>query len=223
MRKRWQELMLEGRGLACRRGGRLIFADLSFSVRGGEMLALRGPNGVGKTTLLRLIAGFLRPAAGTLALHGGEPDEPIATQSHYVAHQNANKPQLTAEENLAFWCDFLGGARENIGPALAALNLEPLRHLPGAVLSAGQKRRLALARLLLAKRPVWLLDEPTVGLDADSVAALSAIMRRHLEEGGIIIASTHIDLGLAATRTLEMRPAPPPEEAAATHGEEAEA
>ena len=207
MREEWRNLILEGRGLACRRGGRLILADVSFSVQGGEMLALRGPNGVGKTTLLRLIAGFLHPAAGSLELIGGLPDEPIATQCHYVAHQNANKPQLTAEENLAFWCDFLGGDRTAIGPALAALNLEPLRHLPGAVLSAGQKRRLALARLLLAKRPVWLLDEPTVGLDADSVVALSAIMRRHLEEGGIIVASTHIDLGLAATRTLEMRPA----------------
>ena len=207
MQTQWQDLKLEGRELACRRGGRLIFADLTFAVHGGEMLALRGPNGVGKTTLLRLIAGFLRPAAGTLELHGGAPDEPIAAQSHYVAHQNANKPQLTAEENLAFWCDFLGGDRTDIGPALAALDLEPLRHLPGAVLSAGQKRRLALARLLLARRPVWLLDEPTVGLDVDSVAALSAIMRRHLEEGGIIIASTHIDLGLSATRTLEMLPA----------------
>ena len=207
MREEWRDLVLEGRGLACRRGGRLVFADVSFSVRGGEMLALRGPNGVGKTTLLRLVAGFLRPAAGTLELCGGAPDEPIATQSHYVAHQNANKPQLTAEENLSFWCDFLGGERTTIGPALAALNLETLRHLPGAVLSAGQKRRLALARLLLAKRPVWLLDEPTVGLDADSVEALSTIMHGHLEEGGIIVASTHIDLGLAATRTLHMRPA----------------
>ena len=217
MQQEWQDLELQGRGLACRRGGRLVFADVSFSVLGGEMLALRGPNGVGKTTLLRLIAGFLPPAAGTLRLTGGAPDEPIATQSHYVAHQNANKPQLTAEENLAFWCDFLEGDRAAIGPALAALNLEPLRHLPGAVLSAGQKRRLALARLLLARRPVWLLDEPTVGLDADSVRALSAIMRQHLENGGIIVASTHIDLGLAATRTLHMQPA------AATAGPHADA
>ena len=200
-------LRLEARDLACRRGGRLIFSGVTFAVNAGEMLALRGPNGVGKTTLLRLIAGFLRPEAGELRLHGADDDVPLAQHCHYVAHQNAIKPQLTVEENLLFWCDFLNGDRARLPHALQALNLETLRHLPGAVLSAGQKRRLSLARLLLATRPLWLLDEPTVGLDVDSVAALSALMNAHLDEGGIIIASTHIDLGLAATRTLHMRPA----------------
>ena len=199
-------LRLEAHDLACRRGGRRIFAGVSFAVESGEMLTLRGPNGVGKTTLLRLIAGFLRPEAGELHLHGAKDDVPLAQHCHYVAHQNAIKPQLTVEENLLFWCDFLNGDRARLEHALQALNLEALRHLPGAVLSAGQKRRLSLARLLLAQRPLWLLDEPTVGLDVDSVAALSALMNAHLSEGGIIIASTHIDLGLAATRTLHLRP-----------------
>ena len=194
--------------LACRRGGRLLFSGLSFVVASGEMLLLRGPNGVGKTSLLRLIVGFLRPAAGRVMLEGAETDTPLAQHCHYVAHQNAIKPQLTVMENLRFWGQFLGQRQvgQKLEQALRALRLGPLRHLHAGVLSAGQKRRLALARLALAPRPLWLLDEPTVGLDAESQAALCDLMRAHLDAGGLIIASTHVDFGMPATRTLHMRP-----------------
>ena len=194
--------------IACRRGGRLLFAGLSFAVAAGEMLVLRGPNGVGKTSLLRVIAGFLRPEAGKVELQGGLIDTALAQQCHYVAHQNAIKPQLTVVENLRFWAAFMGDARarRTLDAALAALRLNGLRHLHAGVLSAGQKRRLALARLACVRRPVWLLDEPTVGLDVDSQAALCELMRTHLDEGGLIIASTHVDFGMPATRTLELKP-----------------
>ncbi len=201
-------LKLSGDNLACRRGGRLLFAGLSFAIGGGEMLMLRGPNGVGKTSLLRLIAGFIPPAAGRVDLSGGISDVPLAQQCHFVAHQNAIKPQLTVEENLRFWGGFLGADMRGgtLDHAIAALRLDALRHLPGGVLSAGQKRRLALARIALAPRPVWLLDEPTVGLDVASQAALCDLMHRHLDNGGIIVASTHVDFGMPETTTLEMTP-----------------
>ncbi len=182
----------------------MILAGITFTLAAGQMLVLRGPNGVGKTTLLRVIAGLVPPASGELRLTGVDEEENPARHCHYIAHQNANKPQLTVRENLAFWCRFLGGETAGIARALAALRLEELAHLPAAVLSAGQKRRLALARLLFAPRPLWLLDEPTVGLDVDSQAALQAVMRAHLQDGGLIIASTHVDLGMPQTRTLRL-------------------
>ncbi len=196
-------MRLIGRDLACRRGGRLVFSGLSFEVASGEMLILRGPNGAGKTTLLRLIAGFVPPAAGELILEGGEPDLSAGQQSHYIAHQNAIKPQLTVLENLRFWSRFHDGGADRIPEALEAMDLAHLSHYAAALLSAGQKRRLALARLKLARRPIWLLDEPTVGLDAASVKRLQGLMERHLDEGGMVIATTHIDLGMAAARVFE--------------------
>lgn len=180
-----------------------MFSGLSFEVASGEMLILRGPNGAGKTSLLRMIAGFTPVAGGTLMLEGGDEDLTIGQQSHYVAHQNAIKPQLTVMENLRFWSRFHGGCAERVDEALEAMDLVHLSHYAAALLSAGQKRRLALARLMLARRPLWLLDEPTVGLDAASVARLQALMAAHLDGGGIVIATTHIDLGMATARVFE--------------------
>ncbi|MDX1717638.1 MAG: heme ABC exporter ATP-binding protein CcmA [Anderseniella sp.] len=190
-----------GKALACERGGRLVFENLDVRATGGRMLVLRGPNGAGKTSLLRLLAGLAEPAAGDLNLIGAPGDGEIAGQVHFVAHQDAIKLHLTVEENLTFWAGFLGGG--NIETALDAMNLRALRQFQAQRLSAGQKRRLGLARLALAPRPVWLLDEPTVGLDTASQALLAKLMNAHLETGGIIVASTHIDLPVASTDVLD--------------------
>jgi len=196
-------MRLLGENLACRRGGRIVFSNLSFEVSSGEMLILRGPNGAGKTSLLRLIAGLARPAGGKLVLEGGDEDQSTGQQSHYIAHQNASKPSLSVRENLRFWARFHGGGQQRLDKALRIMNLERLASYAAGLLSAGQKRRLALARLVLVERPVWLLDEPTVGLDVDSVERLRGLMEAHLEDGGLIIATTHIDLGMASARHFQ--------------------
>jgi heme exporter protein A len=190
-----------GKALACERGGRLVFENLDVRATGGRMLVLRGPNGAGKTSLLRLLAGLAEPAAGDLNLTGAPGDGDITGQVHFIAHQDAIKLHLTVEENLTFWAGFLGGG--DIETALDAMNLRALRQFQAQRLSAGQKRRLGLARLALAPRPVWLLDEPTVGLDTASQALLAKLMNAHLGTGGIIVASTHIDLPVASTDVLD--------------------
>jgi heme exporter protein A len=191
---------ISGKGLACERGGRLVFTGLDFSATGGRMLVLRGPNGAGKTSLLRLIAGLAEPAAGQISFTGTEDGE-LGPQVHFIAHQDAIKLHLTVDENLTFWAGFLGGG--DIDVALDALNLRALRAFQAQRLSAGQKRRLGLARLALAPRPVWLLDEPTVGLDTHSQGLLASLMTSHLAAGNIIIASTHIDLPVASTDVFD--------------------
>lgn len=195
-------MILTGYDLQCDRGGRTVFAGVSFSVSAGQMLQLTGPNGSGKSSLLRLIAGLNEPAAGSLALSGGSDDLTIGQQAHFIAHQEAVKTALTVHENLAFWRDFLGGGE--VGAALGAFDLTRLAHYPAGLLSAGQKRRLALARLVLVPRVLWLLDEPTVGLDQASQRRLSDAMRDHLDRGGLIIAATHVVLGLEPQVTLEL-------------------
>jgi heme exporter protein A len=199
-------LCLSGRELACVRGDRQVFSGLGFEASGGEVLALTGPNGAGKTTLLRLIAGLLRPAAGKLALAGGDADASLAEQVHYVGHQDALKPALSVRENLRFWSEFLGGASSEAGcaAALRAVELDSLGDLPAAYLSAGQRRRLALARLVAVKRPVWLLDEPTSALDAASQEKLGGLLQMHLSNGGIVVAATHGPLPVAASRELRL-------------------
>jgi len=184
------------------RGERAIFSGLNFGAAAGELVALTGPNGAGKTTLLRLIAGLVRPQAGTVELEGGDEDRTIGQQAHMIGHQHGIKPALTVEENLRFWKDFLGG--ETVQGRLEGLGLEALRDFPAGVLSAGQRRRLSLARLLVAQRPIWLLDEPTTGLDQRSLGLLSEHMRGHLQEGGIIIAATHGALGLKPTAVIAL-------------------
>ncbi|HVV41312.1 MAG TPA: heme ABC exporter ATP-binding protein CcmA [Nitrobacter sp.] len=191
-------MKLLGRGLRCVRGGREIFAGLDLEASAGEAVAVTGPNGVGKTSLLRMIAGLLALAGGTVDLDGGEADLTLAEQAHYLGHRDALKPALSVTENLAFWRDFLGGGEAGAGGALAAVGLDHIAHLPAAYLSAGQRRRLSIARLIAVKRPVWLLDEPTSALDSDGQTAFAAIMSRHLAGGGIILAATHAPLDIAA-------------------------
>ena len=197
-------MRLIAEGLTSIRGGRQLFASLSFAVGAGEALLLLGPNGSGKTTLIRTVAGLLTPAAGTICVEGGEAERSVGEQCHYVGHLNALKSSLTVEENATFWCRFLGGRRDGLGDALAAFGLAALRDIPAAYLSAGQKRRLGLARLLLADRPIWLLDEPTVSLDTAAQAALASAVEGHLRGGGLMIAATHVPLGLSKARELHL-------------------
>jgi heme exporter protein A len=195
-------MRLIGEQLACRRGDRTVFAGLDFELGAGELLILRGANGSGKTSLLRMVAGLIEPAAGRLALQGGPPDLAIAQQCHFVAHQDAVKPALTGRENLGFWGAFLGDG--DVDAALAAFDLTAIAGLHAGLLSAGQKRRLALSRLALTARPLWLLDEPTVGLDRASRDRLSALMAAHLDQGGLMIAATHVEIGLEPRHSIDM-------------------
>ena len=156
---------LSADNLTCVRGGRTVFAGLSFAVSGGEALTVTGRNGAGKSSLLRMLAGLVRVAGGRLALAGGEAEATIAEQAHYLGHQDALKSSLSVRENLAFWIEYLGGHRETLPAALDAVGLKRLAGLPAAYLSAGQRRRLSIARLAAVQRPIWLLDEPTSALD----------------------------------------------------------
>jgi heme exporter protein A len=199
-------MRLIAEALTSTRGGRSLFSDLSFSVEGGEALVLMGPNGAGKTTLIRIVAGLLAPSAGAVRLDGGDAERSVGEQCHYVGHLNALKAGLTVEENAGFWCRFLdqGGAAHRVEAALLAFGLAELGDIPAAYLSAGQKRRLGLARLLLAERPVWLLDEPTVSLDQAAQEMLAAAAGAHLAAGGLVVAATHVPLGFARARELHL-------------------
>jgi len=195
--------------LACIRGGREIFHGLDFVLSGGTALALTGRNGAGKSSLLRLIAGLLPPAGGSLALEGGDEERTIGEQSHYLSHRDAFKPALSVIENLAFWRDVLGGfagggAGPNPADALERVGLGHVADFPAAYLSAGQKRRLSIARLICVARPLWLLDEPTSALDTAAQAMLAELMQAHLDGGGMILAATHGPLGLDAIDELRI-------------------
>jgi heme exporter protein A len=196
-------MRLSGRGVRCVRGGREVFSGLDFEASSGEALAVVGPNGAGKTSLLRLIAGVLAPAGGSIVLEGGEDELTLAEQSHYLGHRDALKPALSVSENLRFWRDFLGGMTSDLAENLAIVELDHAARLPAASLSAGQRRRLSIARLLTVRRPVWLLDEPTNALDTAGQKLFSTLMGDHLARGGLIIAATHMPLGIAA-RTLRV-------------------
>ncbi|WP_439367566.1 heme ABC exporter ATP-binding protein CcmA [Bradyrhizobium sp. DASA03005] len=189
-------MQLSGHGLRCVRGGREVFAGLDFAAVSGEAVAVVGRNGSGKTSLLRLIAGLLVPAGGTIALDGGDGELTLAEQCHYLGHRDALKPALSVAENLTFWADFLGGERFDAADSLAKVGLDHATHLPAGFLSAGQRRRLSLARLLTVRRPVWLLDEPTNALDVAGQDMFSGLMREHLAGGGMIVAATHAPLGV---------------------------
>jgi heme exporter protein A len=191
-------MRLSGRGVSCVRGDRQVFAGLDFEACAGEALALVGPNGAGKTSLLRLIAGLLAGSGGSIDLVGGDAELTLAEQAHYLGHRDALKPALSVMENLDFWRDFLGGAGADPAASLKAVGLDHAGHLPAAYLSAGQRRRLSMARLLAVHRPVWLLDEPTAALDIAGQGMFAGLMSAHLDGGGLIVAATHGPLGVPA-------------------------
>ncbi|MBX9930572.1 MAG: heme ABC exporter ATP-binding protein CcmA [Methylobacterium sp.] len=195
--------------LAARRSGRRIFSDLSFTLVPGEALMVTGRNGAGKSTLLSLLAGRLKPDAGTITVEDvGEATLPECL--HVVGHRDGLKSPLTAEENLVFARDLLGAPTLSPRAALEELGLGHALKLPVAYLSAGQRRRVALARLLVCRRPLWLLDEPTAALDTASQAVLAHLMTQHLSEDGLVIAATHQSLGLEGTRELNIGEAAAP-------------
>jgi heme exporter protein A len=198
-----------GFDLTCLRGDRLVFSGLDFRVEEGGALVLLGPNGSGKSSLLRVMAGLLRPFSGRLEWDGAPlSDEPERHRSrvHYVGHLDAVKAVLTARENLAFWAA-LGGAPDPGAAALDALSRLGVPHIaevPGRYLSAGQRRRLALARVLAAPRPLWLLDEPTVALDRAAIRLLEAEVARHRAAGGRVVVSTHAEFDLPGAREMRL-------------------
>lgn len=191
-------MRLCGRNVTCVRGGRGIFTGLAFDISAGSALAVTGPNGAGKSSLLRIVAGLLPETSGEVILEGGDADLTLGEQAHYLGHRDPIKGALTVHENLEFWNEFLGGAQTSVTDCLAAAGLSHAVDLPATFLSAGQRRRLSMARLLSVKRPVWLLDEPVSALDAEGQNLFGALMRAHLGDGGIIVAATHGPLGVPA-------------------------
>ena len=190
--------------LACHRGGRSVFSGVSFAVASGEALTISGRNGAGKSSLLRLVAGLLRIAAGRFSLEDGDPELSIAEQAHYLGHQDALKGSLSVAENLRFWTGFLGVRSADIGDSLETVGLGALAGLPAAYLSAGQRRRLSIARLIAVPRPIWLLDEPSSTLDTAAQDRLADLMRAHLAGGGLILAASHGPIGLQQTQELRL-------------------
>ncbi|MFG1461594.1 heme ABC exporter ATP-binding protein CcmA [Xanthobacter sp. DSM 24535] len=186
--------ILCGQGLACQRGVRLLFDKLDFELRAGHALVVVGRNGAGKSSLLRIVAGLLAATSGRVTLREGESDGSFAEQTHYLGHDDALKAALSVADNLSFWRTMLGATGLPVEDALDEVGLGGLGRLPAAVLSAGQKRRLAIARLLVSRRRLWILDEPTTALDVNAQARFAALGRDHLDSGGLILAATHAPL-----------------------------
>lgn len=186
---------IEVNGLCVERGERVVINALSFQLEAGQALALTGPNGAGKSTLLRTLAGLLTPISGEIRVHGADPEQTRGEVMHLLGHADGVKTALTAAENAIFWADFLDGDAHAVPQALEAVGLAHAADLPAGLLSAGQKRRLGLTRLIVSPRPIWLLDEPANALDTDGLARLATLADAHRAEGGMIIAATHSDLG----------------------------
>jgi heme exporter protein A len=191
--------------LSGERGGEQVFSGVGFALETGGSLVVTGPNGAGKSTLLRVLAGLLPPSFGMVGIEGGGETFPtVAAASHYLGHENAMKTALTVSENLGFWQEFLGQPHLECNDALEIVGLGDIGHLPFGYLSTGQRRRASIARLLVSYRPIWLLDEPTAGLDRASELRFAALMKAHLDDGGIIVAATHQPLGLEGAKELRM-------------------
>lgn len=198
-------MQLSVSNLAGERGGETVFEQISFELAAGDALVILGENGSGKSTLLRVLAGLLPQASGTVDFSGGGEDWPdLMSASHYLGEKNAMKPALTVRENLSFRQKFLGNPFHSVDEALEEVGLPTVADLPFGYLSTGQRRRVAIAGLLVSFRPVWLLDEPTAGLDLGSERRFANLLAGHLEDDGIIIAATHTPLGLDRAQELVM-------------------
>lgn len=198
-------MRLVAENLSAERGGETVFSGVDFALQTGEMLVVTGPNGSGKSTLLRVMAGLLPHTAGAVRLEGGgERWADAAMGAHYLGHQNAMKSALSVAENLRFWQHFLGTPHLDIAEALDLVGLHAIGHLPFGYLSTGQRRRVSIARLLISHRPVWLLDEPTSGLDKASERRTSELIEAHRGSGGMVVAATHLPLGVEGTKELRM-------------------
>lgn len=195
--------------LSAQKGERLLFENINFELTNGQALLLKGPNGSGKTTLLRLLAGADKIENGKIKVYmasgkGRSRHDGVIGVSHFITHQDGLKRNLTVHENLSFWTSYMGGDSGRIDNALRTVGLEPMPHILASRLSAGQKKRLMLARLLTISHPLWLLDEPSVSLDDDGQKLLNKLMQEHIEAGGIVIASTHLPLGIDFNQTLNL-------------------
>ena len=200
-------MQLVAENLVLERGGRNVVDGLYLRLEGGAALVLTGPNGSGKSTLLRALAGYLRPRSGSVCIVGAGEDREVGEVCHFVGHHDGIKTHLTAAENLAFWAAYLGGPTDlaaRVEAALQRFALDALADIPAGYLSAGQKRRLALARLVAAERPLWLLDEPTVSLDTSSIDVLIAAINGHLVTGGMAVIATHVPMALAPMQQIRL-------------------
>ena len=197
-----QPISLEVQGLAVGHGEIVLARDLSFSVPAGSGLLLRGPNGAGKSTLLLTLAGLLHPIAGAIAVVGHDPEQGPAL--HHCGHHNAVRPRLSVFETLAFWAAINGPTGIDAASALDRVGLGRIAGLDAGYLSAGQQRRLVLARLLVSSRPIWLLDEPTAALDTEGQALLAALLKEHLAGGGLAVIATHDNVGVDGLATLTL-------------------